>query len=292
MPFSPGLLHKILKIRFPENGQTSKGNRCPPLVICYPAKIKLAIPHHIMYFYSLLTIKLHGLCEEIEENPHFVQVDFLLSYKSRKEIKMNKFIPLLMAILFSLGFLCFGNLSSSAATSLSPSGDEIPPAKLNDSSQSIAALQPANPGETLVFFFPTDHDASATVLYLLNTDTVSHIVALRGYSQHGILVYSLDINIGATSMLRLSSDSIASNPPPSWTKINNGTDPNTDWPIITNFTDFTYFASLSLPKGVKVDGYVLFNPGTGVVDPRQDQGAIPLRFMTQTGGVFLPVISR
>ena len=130
---------------------------------------------------------------------------------------------------------------------------------------------------------PTDNDATATVLYLYNTDSVAHIVALRGFSYNGVLVYSLNINVAATSFLRLASDSIASSPPPSWA---------TPAPVITNFTDFTYFASLSLPKGVKVEGYTLFNPGTGVVNPRQDQGAIPLRFSTDPAALFLPAVNK
>ncbi|MEZ5289730.1 MAG: fibronectin type III domain-containing protein [Vicinamibacterales bacterium] len=125
------------------------------------------------------------------------------------------------------------------------------------------------PNETQVFFVPTDNDATATVLYLYNTDSVAHIVALRGFSYNGVLVYSLNINVGATSFLRLASDSISAAPPPSWA---------TPAPIITNFTDFTYYAMLSLPQGVRVEGYTLYNPGTGVVDPRADQGAVPLVF--------------
>ncbi len=108
-------------------------------------------------------------------------------------------------------------------------------------------------------------------MYLYNTDTVTHTVALRGFSYNGAMVYAQNINIAASSFLRLASDSIAAAPPPSWA---------TPAPITTNFTDFVYFASLSLPKGVKVEGYVLFNPGTGTVDPRKDQGAIPLIFST------------
>ncbi len=147
--------------------------------------------------------------------------------------------------------------------------------------QSISVLATPIPGETLVYFIPTDNDATATVLYLYNTDSVAHIVALRGYSYNGVLVYSLNINVGASSFLRLASDSIASAPPPSWA---------TPAPIITNFTDFTYIASLSLPKGVKAEGYVLFNPGTGVVNPRLDQGAIPLRFSTDPATLFLSTV--
>jgi hypothetical protein len=160
--------------------------------------------------------------------------------------------------------------------------DEIPPVDLSSGGGYLNALPTPIPGESLVFFVPTDNDATATVLYLYNTDSVAHIVALRGFSYNGVLVYSLNINVGAGSFLRLASDSIASAPPPSWA---------TPAPIITNFTDFTYLASLSLPKGVKAEGYVVFNPGTGVVDPRQDQGAIPLRFSTDPAKVFIPVTS-
>jgi hypothetical protein len=106
---------------------------------------------------------------------------------------------------------------------------------------------------------------------------------LRGYSYNGVLGYSLNINVAATSLLRLSSDSIAAAPPPSWA---------TPAPIITNFTDFTYLGSLSLPKGVKAEGYIVFNPGTGTVDPRSDQGAIPLRFSSDPATLFLPTVAR
>jgi hypothetical protein len=159
--------------------------------------------------------------------------------------------------------------------------DEVAPAQLNSGPLSSEALPTPVPGDTLVYFIPTDNDATATVLYLYNTDSVAHTVPLRGFSYNGVLVYSLNINIAATSFLRLASDSIASAPPPSWA---------TPAPVITNFTDFTYFASLSLPRGVKVEGYTLYNPGTGVVDPRQDQGAVPLRFSTDPATLFLPSV--
>jgi hypothetical protein len=157
--------------------------------------------------------------------------------------------------------------------------DEIPPAGIPLDVQGPNALPTPIPGESLVYFVPTDNDASATVIHLYNTDSTAHIVRLRGFSYNGVLVYSLNINVAAGSFLRLASDSIASAPPPSWA---------TPAPIITNFTDFTYFASLSLPQGVKAEGYVLFNPGTGIVDPRKDQGAIPLRFSTDPAKVFMP----
>lgn len=48
--------------------------------------------------------------------------------------------------------------------------------------------------------------------------------------------------------------------------------------IVTNFTDFTHTAMLLLPNGVKVDGYVEWNPGTGTIDPRAAAARVPLRF--------------
>ncbi len=219
------------------------------------------------------------------------------------------FLGLIVGIFLTFGFLAIGpnrnsraessganrsvavtptmQLSDTGAltktSSLAAGSDELPPASLTAGSLAPNALPTPIPGETLVYFVTADSDATATVLYLYNTDAVAHTVALRGYSYNGVLGYSLNINVAASSFVRLSSDSIAAAPPPSWA---------TPAPIITNFTDFTFFGSLSLPKGVKVDGYVLFNPGTGTVDPRLDQGAMPLRFSTDPAALFLPAVVR
>jgi hypothetical protein len=175
------------------------------------------------------------------------------------------------------------NSSPTPPPSSGPGSDELPPANLATGIHPEFLLPTPIPGETLVYFAPTDNDATATVLFLYNTDTVAHVVALRGFNYNGAMVYSQNISVGASSFLRLVSDSVVSAPPPSWA---------TPAPITTNFTDFVYFASLSLPKGVKVEGYILFNPGTGVVDPRKDQGAIPLRFSTDPATVFLPTMQK
>jgi hypothetical protein len=159
--------------------------------------------------------------------------------------------------------------------------DEKLPANFATGDLSPNLLATPVPGQTLLYFVPTDNDATATVLYLYNTNATAQIVALRGYSYNGVLVYSLNINVGGDSFLRLASDSIAAAPPPSWA---------TPAPIITNFTDFTYIASVDLPRGVKVEGYTIYNPGTGVVDPRADQGETPLRFSSDPATVFLPFV--
>jgi hypothetical protein len=201
-----------------------------------------------------------------------------------------------MGIFLAFGFLWIGSIRNVLAEppeinqsdpmitetpSFAVGSDELLPSNFNEGNLSPNAFPTPIPGETLLFFIPSDSDATATVMYIYNTDTVSHIVALRGYSYNGVLGYSLNIYVEAESFLRLSSDSIAAAPPPSWA---------TPAPIITNFTDFTYMGSLSLPHGVKVEGYVLFNPGTGTVDPRQDQGAIPMRFSTDPATLFMPVV--
>jgi hypothetical protein len=181
--------------------------------------------------------------------------------------------------LLTVAFLGIGSSSNANAASVldsSAAADEKqPPASAPPTTQALPAPVP---GETLVYFFTSDSDATGTVIFLLNTDSVARTVALRGYNFNGLLGYSLNINLPATSMRRLASDSIVAGAPPSWTGPAAGNASGVD-PIITNFTDFIYFASLSLPPGVVVDGYTIFNPGTGVVDPRLDQGAIPLRFM-------------
>ena len=221
------------------------------------------------------------------------------------------FIGLITGILLTISFLSTGTIRNSRAgssgtnqlfaiTATAPlpdkqiltetaatadRGDEQPPANLNAGIQAPSAfiLPTPIPGETLVYFVPTDNDATATVLYLYNSDSVDHTVALRGFNYDGAMVYAQNISVPANSFRRLLSDSVAAAPPPSWA---------TPAPITTNFTDFVYFASLSLPKGVKAEGYALFNPGTGTVDPRKDQGAIPLRFSTDPATVFMPTVSR
>jgi hypothetical protein len=59
---------------------------------------------------------------------------------------------------------------------------------------------------------------------------------------------------------------------------------------VANFTDFYIIAEMDLPAGVKADGYIVFNLATGTVDPKTDQGAIPLRVSTDPATVFLPSV--
>ena len=55
------------------------------------------------------------------------------------------------------------------------SGDETMPAALSAGPQSPDVLPTPVPGDTLLYFVPTDNDATATVLYLYNTDTEEEV---------------------------------------------------------------------------------------------------------------------
>lgn len=189
------------------------------------------------------------------------------------------FVGMLAGVILTVGF--FRIAPSQTTLAAGGGSDESPPAALAPGIDGASALPTPIPGETWVYFAPSDNDATATVLFLYNTDTVTHTVAVRGFNYAGALVYSASVDIAASGFVRLASDAIVATPPPSWA---------TPAPVIVNFTDSTYLASLSLPKGVKAEGYVLFNPGTSTVDPRLDQGAIPLRFSTDPATVFLPAV--
>jgi hypothetical protein len=209
------------------------------------------------------------------------------------------FLPAILVVVLTFTLILFANLVSGTVFSKAASGpvplgqagpttsplpdgsDELIPPNSSAGILAPELLSTPAPGQTLLYFTPTDNDATGTVLFLYNTGTVTQTAILRGYSYNGVLVYALNISVNPASIVRLSSDSIAAAPPPSW---------STPAPIITNFTDFVYIASLGLPKGVKVEGFAVFNAGTGTVDPRLDQGAVPLRFSTDPATVFLPSI--
>jgi hypothetical protein len=107
--------------------------------------------------------------------------------------------------------------AGAAVETLQPAGgeDESPQAGIGSQSQPSSFVLPTPiPGESLVYFVPTDNDATATVLYLYNTDSVDHTVALRGFNYDGAMVYAQNIVVPASSFRRLVSDSVAAAPPP------------------------------------------------------------------------------
>ncbi len=150
---------------------------------------------------------------------------------------MKKFglivLGIISGIILTVGLLWMGSKGSVLAQSgpASQSATATPTALLSDEGAVVETLQPAGgddelpqagtgsqpqapdfilptpiPGETLLYFVPTDNDATATVLYLYNTDSVGHTVALRGFNYDGAMVYAQNIAVAASSFLRLTSD--------------------------------------------------------------------------------------
>ncbi len=139
---------------------------------------------------------------------------------------------------------------------------------------------PLAAGTAQVYFAPQDNDGNATVLIIYNTNDVEKSVTINATQTSGAIATWL-VSIPAHSMRRVVSDAVASGTTPSWLA---------PYVFVANFTDFSIIAEMDLPAGVKADGYVVFNLATGTVDPRADQGAIPLRFSADPATVFLPSV--
>jgi len=199
---------------------------------------------------------------------------------------MKKFVLMQSAVItvlvVALLVVMFGSASSwqTGVAHAGPGGsDEVPPTDVVGD-QPVEPTAPNVGATTLVYFSTTDNDASATVIILYNTTAVTQTVVVKGYGASGAAA-TWNVAVGPNNLVHLVSDSLAASPPPSWANS-----------VVTNFTDFTTYATLDLPSGVKIDGYVIFNPGTGTVDSRVDQGAIPLRFSIDPFIVMLPAVNR
>lgn len=121
---------------------------------------------------------------------------------------------------------------------------------------------------TIVNFAPQDSDANATCLNLFNTSAVNATIQIRGYGQMGALVGAWPVSIPAHALVRVCSDPLVANAPPSWV----GT-------TIVNFTDFAFRAQAVLPPHVMMEGFVQWNAATGTIDPRAtDSNFLKLRF--------------
>ncbi len=61
--------------------------------------------------------------------------------------------------------------------------------------------------------------------------------------------------------------------------------------VLVNFTTFSAYAKMTVPLGVKADGFVAWDV-TGVYDPLSSTLTLPLRFSTDPDSVFLPTVAR
>jgi hypothetical protein len=182
---------------------------------------------------------------------------------------------------FALAFLLAAALPVSAAAGSDEDPRALRAAEPAPESQPKprAVLPTGGTGLVPVYFVPQDNDANATVIFLYNTSADDASVDLSGYSSNGVLVYHLVLDVPAGGFTRLVSDAVAAAPPPSWDA---AAMPTPAPVVVTNFTDFTYYARFLLPAGLHVDGFIEYNPGTGVVDPRATNARVPLHFSVGT----------
>lgn len=120
-----------------------------------------------------------------------------------------------------------------------------------------------------VYFTPQDEDTSCTVLFLYNTSNVDATVPLQTFYLNGSLTINTTIPVSAHNLVRICSDSV-STIAASW-----------QTPLLINFTDFSTYAQMTLPPGVKVEGYVAWN-GANPYDPLVAMPTLELGFSSET----------
>jgi hypothetical protein len=128
-----------------------------------------------------------------------------------------------------------------------------------------------------VYFTPQDENTSTTVLFLYNTNAATATVGLQTFYINGSLTISTSVAIPPRGLIRICSDSV-STVSASWQNA-----------VLVNFTTFSAYAKMTLPPGVKADGYVAWDI-TGTYDPLTNTQTLPLRFSTDPASIFLPTI--
>lgn len=208
-----------------------------------------------------------------------------------------KYRSVLFSIVVSIGLLA---LTVSALAFAQGSGDKPPaanaaPITQGDDSNPIGkpevviptAYQPSTTDAaqaltgtvTSVYFTPQDENTSTTVLFLYNTNAATATVGLQTYGLNGSLTISTSVAIPPLGLVRICADTV-STVSASWA--------NT---VFVNFTTFSAYAKMTVPMGVKADGYVAWDI-TGVYDPLSNTQTLPLRFSTDPATVFLPTVAR
>jgi hypothetical protein len=141
-----------------------------------------------------------------------------------------------------------------------------------------SAPQPTVP-VTTVYFTPQDENTSDTIMFLYNTTPVTQTVGIQTFYIDGSLTVSTTVSVPASGLLRISGDTVTT-VSASWSKY-----------VLINFTTFSAYAKMTLPAGVKADGYVAWDTA-GFYDPLTADQTLPLRFSTDPLTVFLPAVKR
>jgi hypothetical protein len=118
---------------------------------------------------------------------------------------------------------------------------------------------------TAVYFTPQDENTSATVIFLYSTNATATTVGLQSFNLDGSLVIDTTISVPAHGLVRICSDTV-STASASWANS-----------VLVNFTTFSTYAIMTLPRGVKAEGFVVYNP-SGTYDPLTETQMLPLRF--------------
>ncbi len=130
-----------------------------------------------------------------------------------------------------------------------------------------------------VYFTPQDQNTSTTVLFLYNTSGVAAEVGLTAYGNTGSVQINTTVLVPAGHLVRICADTVDTISG-SWQDA-----------ILVNFRDHSAYAKMTLPAGVKAEGYVAWN-GESPYDPLDSMQTLPLRFSTDPAAVFLPLIER
>ncbi len=178
-----------------------------------------------------------------------------------------------------------GTQSAESVTSSTQNDDSNPggkpevliPAAYRPSAADIAQAQTTP--ETTVYFTPQDENTSTTVLFLYNTNPATATVGLQTFYINGSLTISTSVAVPPLGLVRICADTV-STVSASWANY-----------VLVNFTTFSAYAKMTVPTGVKADGYVAWDV-TGVYDPLSNTLTLPLRFSTDPDSVFLPTVAR
>jgi hypothetical protein len=144
------------------------------------------------------------------------------------------------------------------------------PEKYSPRTAAFAPLAPSTsptpaPKGTNVWFTPQDENTSTTILLIYNTSKKDALVGLKTFSTGGSVTINTSFTVPAGEMVHICSDSV-STVSAAWTDA-----------MLVNMTTFSAFGVLTLPSGVKAEGYVAYDT-TGTYDPLTATQIIPLRF--------------
>ena len=118
-----------------------------------------------------------------------------------------------------------------------------------------------------LYFTPSDENTTTTILFLVNTTDQDASVPLEAYNLNGSLTLTTTVPVPARNLVRVVSDGV-STVSATWQN-----------PVLVNFTTFSTYVKITLPRGVLADGYVAMTP-TGTYDPLANAPAMPLRFQS------------